>query len=131
MKWFRSYSKEMHSKEEDELLNKFGTTGYFIRDRLFKLLSLHLNPEKEFWMNFEFDLDYFKRQFVSYGQRGKLFKVLDHLRDQGELTYRIKNKRIEVYNRTFEKRAEFYVNRFRALAEKKASDTVSQRLVNS
>jgi len=121
----------MHSKEEDELLNKFGTTGYFIRDRLFKLLSLYLNPEKEFWMNFEFDLDYFKRQFVSYGQRGKLFKVLDHLRDQGELTYRIKNKRIEVYNRTFEKRAEFYVNRFRALAEKKASDTVSQRLVNS
>jgi len=101
------------------LLKDFGTTGYFVRDRLFKLLSIYLNPEKKFWMNFEFDLDFFKKQFSPYGQRGKLFKILDFLKEQGELTYKIKKKKIEICNRVFEKRAESYVKRSRAAAEKK------------
>jgi len=119
LKWFRSYSGEMHSKEEDELLKKFGTTGYFVRDRLFKLLSLHLNPHKDLWMNFEFDLKFFKRHFTSIGWRQDLFKILDYLKDQGELTYKIKSERIEIYNRIFEKRAESYIKRIKAKAEKR------------
>lgn len=119
LKWIKILSAEMEGKEEEELLDKFGTTGYFIESRLLKLLALRLNPLKEDWMNFEFDLLKFKQVFSPYGQRGCLFKTLDYLASQGSLHYRIINngKRIEIYSRKFEKSASGYVNRFRKLAE--------------
>jgi len=118
LKWIKVLAADMNSKTEEELLEEFGTTGFFIKIRLLQFLALNLDPSKEFWFNFEFDLVKFKQVFGHYGWRGNLFKVLNYLKDQGELTYKIKNKRIEIYSRTFEKSAQSYVDKAKRKAEK-------------
>jgi len=119
LKWFKVLTAEMDSKEEEELLNKFGTPGFFIKYRLYQFLASKLNPFKDDWMNFEFDLKKFKQVFEQYGHRGKLFDVLNLLKNQGEIHYRIidNSKRIEIYSKKFERAAQEYVKRTLRRAE--------------
>jgi len=120
MKWLKVLANKMYSKEEEELLDRFGSRGYFIDHRLQELMATRLDPDKKNWMEFDFDLLKFKQVFNPHARHVGLFNVLDLLKQQGDLKYFItqNGKRIVITSRKFELSAQEFVRRTRKLAGK-------------
>jgi len=124
-KWFPTYSDELWSPKEDELIRRFHSAGYMFRDRLMKLCRHHLNPHEEYWYRFKFTINYFRTILLRSSRLsfGKACEIMGYLEEYGELIYKIENDKIIIDHRELENRMTAYVKRAKDREEEEEDET--------
>jgi len=124
-KWFPTYSDELWSLKEDELIRRFHSAGYMFRDRLMKLCRHYLNPYAECWYRSKFTINYFRTVLLRQSRLSfkKACEIMDYLAECGELIYKIENDKIIIDHRELENRMIAYVKRTRDREKEEEDET--------
>ena len=109
MAWFKSYSGDISDPKIDELLERFGSQGYFFREHLMKLLAANFNISSPGFCVFRqafFFNNFIGKKKIKY--KKTCIELLDFLSSKGELKYELNGDFIEIDSYEMEKRGDAY-----------------------
>ena len=122
MPWFEVPSDEIDDPHIQELIARFSTRGYFLRDHLNRLLARHFNVYAP--GSYRFTIQSFSRNFIPpLRSKREVFEIMDFLmNDINEIWYKIDGNRIEITSHLMEKRASRYTKNVLSKLEKEQEE---------